>query len=121
MTKPKAKNQNPDAAASQEEALSAAVAQRIGQAAQRQPVGRVGRFGEGLVAAVAGLVNLVYSQWYWKPGLALGLAADVIVIARESRYGLTFMEHGITPGMGTTARWISGCVKRGRSRKSFSE
>lgn len=30
MTKPKAKNQNPDAAASQEEALSAAVAQRIG-------------------------------------------------------------------------------------------
>ncbi len=35
-------------------------------------------------------------------GLALGLAADVIVIARESRYGLTFMEHGITPGMGAT-------------------
>ena len=26
-------------------------------------------------AAVAGVVNLVYSQWYWKPGLALGLAA----------------------------------------------
>ena len=35
-------------------------------------------------------------------GLALGLAADVVVIARESRYGLTFMEYGFTPGMGTT-------------------
>jgi polyketide biosynthesis enoyl-CoA hydratase PksI len=35
-------------------------------------------------------------------GFALGLAADVVVLARESRYGLTFMDLGFTPGMGTT-------------------
>lgn len=35
-------------------------------------------------------------------GLALGLCADVIVMARESRYGATFMNMGFTPGMGTT-------------------
>ena len=36
-------------------------------------------------------------------GFALGLAADVIVLAAESRYGFTFMNLGFTPGMGTTA------------------
>lgn len=35
-------------------------------------------------------------------GFALGLAADVIVIGEESRYGFTFMNLGFTPGMGTT-------------------
>jgi polyketide biosynthesis enoyl-CoA hydratase PksI len=35
-------------------------------------------------------------------GFALGLAADIIVIAEESRYGFTFMNLGFTPGMGTT-------------------
>ena len=35
-------------------------------------------------------------------GLALGLCADLVVIARESRYGATFMDFGFTPGMGTT-------------------
>jgi polyketide biosynthesis enoyl-CoA hydratase PksI len=35
-------------------------------------------------------------------GLALGLCADISVIARESRYGATFMDFGFTPGMGTT-------------------
>lgn len=33
-------------------------------------------------------------------GLALGLCADITVIARESRYGATFMNYGFTPGMG---------------------
>lgn len=35
-------------------------------------------------------------------GLALGLCADIPMIARESRYGATFMDFGFTPGMGTT-------------------
>ena len=35
-------------------------------------------------------------------GLALALAADLIVLARESRYGMPFMDLGFTPGMGTT-------------------
>jgi len=35
-------------------------------------------------------------------GFALGLAADIVVIGRESRYGFTFMNLGFTPGMGTT-------------------
>ena len=35
-------------------------------------------------------------------GFALGLCADIVVIARESRYGCNFMDYGITPGMGTT-------------------
>jgi polyketide biosynthesis enoyl-CoA hydratase PksI len=35
-------------------------------------------------------------------GLALGLCADVVLFGRESRYGATFMNHGFTPGMGTT-------------------
>ena len=35
-------------------------------------------------------------------GLALGVSADLVVIARESRYGATFMNLGFTPGMGTT-------------------
>lgn len=33
-------------------------------------------------------------------GFALGLAADMPLIARESRYGATFMNMGFTPGMG---------------------
>lgn len=35
-------------------------------------------------------------------GLALGLCADIILIARESSYGCNFMSLGFTPGMGTT-------------------
>lgn len=35
-------------------------------------------------------------------GLALGVAADIVVIARESRYGASFMNMGFTPGMGIT-------------------
>jgi len=35
-------------------------------------------------------------------GLALGLCADIAVIAKESRYGANFMEYGFTPGMGVT-------------------
>lgn len=35
-------------------------------------------------------------------GLALGLCADIILIARESNYGCNFMSLGFTPGMGTT-------------------
>jgi polyketide biosynthesis enoyl-CoA hydratase PksI len=35
-------------------------------------------------------------------GFALGLAADIVLLARESRYGFPFMNMGFTPGMGTT-------------------
>ena len=35
-------------------------------------------------------------------GLALGLCADVVVFARQSRYGANFMNMGFTPGMGMT-------------------
>jgi polyketide biosynthesis enoyl-CoA hydratase PksI len=35
-------------------------------------------------------------------GLALGLCADLVLIARESRYGCPFMNLGFTPGMGLT-------------------
>lgn len=35
-------------------------------------------------------------------GLALGLCADVVVLAEESRYGATFVDLGFTPGMGMT-------------------
>ena len=35
-------------------------------------------------------------------GFALGLAADMALAARESRYGCNFMALGFTPGMGTT-------------------
>jgi polyketide biosynthesis enoyl-CoA hydratase PksI len=35
-------------------------------------------------------------------GLALGLCAEVIIAARESRYGCNFIQYGFTPGMGTT-------------------
>jgi polyketide biosynthesis enoyl-CoA hydratase PksI len=36
-------------------------------------------------------------------GLALGLCCDVVLMARESRYGCSFMNMGFTPGMATTA------------------
>jgi polyketide biosynthesis enoyl-CoA hydratase PksI len=36
-------------------------------------------------------------------GFALALAADIAILARESRYGFTFMDLGFTPGMGSTA------------------
>ncbi len=36
-------------------------------------------------------------------GFALGLAADIVLLGQESRYGFTFMNLGFTPGMGTTA------------------
>ncbi|MCA9605756.1 MAG: enoyl-CoA hydratase/isomerase family protein [Myxococcales bacterium] len=35
-------------------------------------------------------------------GLALGLCADVVIAARQSRYGCSFMNLGFTPGMGMT-------------------
>ncbi|EDM78117.1 enoyl-CoA hydratase [Plesiocystis pacifica SIR-1] len=35
-------------------------------------------------------------------GLVFGLACDMVVMARESRYGTNFMDLGFTPGMGTT-------------------
>lgn len=35
-------------------------------------------------------------------GLALGLCADIVVMAKESRYGASFMNMGFTPGMGMT-------------------
>ena len=35
-------------------------------------------------------------------GLVFGLACDMVVMARESRYGSNFMDLGFTPGMGTT-------------------
>jgi polyketide biosynthesis enoyl-CoA hydratase PksI len=35
-------------------------------------------------------------------GLAIGLCADIAVLARESRYGCAFMNMGFTPGMGMT-------------------
>jgi polyketide biosynthesis enoyl-CoA hydratase PksI len=35
-------------------------------------------------------------------GLAVGLCADLVLIARESRYGASFMNMGFTPGMGMT-------------------
>jgi polyketide biosynthesis enoyl-CoA hydratase PksI len=35
-------------------------------------------------------------------GLALGLCADIVIMAEESRYGCSFMNLGFTPGMGTT-------------------
>lgn len=36
-------------------------------------------------------------------GLILGLYADILVAAEESRYGMSFMNMGFTPGMGSTA------------------
>ena len=36
-------------------------------------------------------------------GLALGICADLTLIARESRYGATFMRYGFTPGLGLTS------------------
>jgi polyketide biosynthesis enoyl-CoA hydratase PksI len=35
-------------------------------------------------------------------GLALGLFADLILLAEESLYRASFMQYGFTPGMGTT-------------------
>lgn len=35
-------------------------------------------------------------------GFALALAADIVVLAEECRYGFNFTELGFTPGMGTT-------------------
>ncbi len=35
-------------------------------------------------------------------GFALGLAADIVVMARERRYGFPFVTMGFSPGMGTT-------------------
>jgi len=35
-------------------------------------------------------------------GLALGICADVVILAEESRYGCSFMNMGFTPGMGIT-------------------
>jgi polyketide biosynthesis enoyl-CoA hydratase PksI len=35
-------------------------------------------------------------------GLALGLCCDLVLMARESRYGASFMNMGFTPGMGIT-------------------
>ena len=35
-------------------------------------------------------------------GLSLGLCCDMVLMARESRYGCSFMNMGFTPGMGIT-------------------
>jgi polyketide biosynthesis enoyl-CoA hydratase PksI len=35
-------------------------------------------------------------------GFGLGVAADIVLMARESRYCLNFLDLGFTPGMGTT-------------------
>jgi len=35
-------------------------------------------------------------------GLAMGLFADVVMLAEESLYSLNFMKYGFTPGMGST-------------------
>ena len=35
-------------------------------------------------------------------GLAVALCCDIVIAARESRYGAVFMSLGFTPGMGTT-------------------
>lgn len=35
-------------------------------------------------------------------GLALGLCADIAILAEESRYGCSFMNMGFSPGMGIT-------------------
>ncbi len=35
-------------------------------------------------------------------GLVLALACDIVILARESRYGCPFIDMGFTPGMGTT-------------------
>jgi polyketide biosynthesis enoyl-CoA hydratase PksI len=35
-------------------------------------------------------------------GFVIGLCSDIIVAAREARYGTVFMNMGFTPGMGTT-------------------
>lgn len=35
-------------------------------------------------------------------GLVIGLCSDIVIAARESRYGAVFMTMGFTPGMGTT-------------------
>lgn len=35
-------------------------------------------------------------------GFAVGLCADIAILARESRYGCSFMNMGFTPGMGIT-------------------
>ena len=35
-------------------------------------------------------------------GFAFGMAADIVVLAAESRYCLNFLDLGFTPGMGTT-------------------
>jgi polyketide biosynthesis enoyl-CoA hydratase PksI len=36
-------------------------------------------------------------------GLVMGLCCDLVIAARESRYGASFLALGITPGMGCTA------------------
>lgn len=36
-------------------------------------------------------------------GLVFGIACDMVLLARESRYGCNFMDLGFTPGMGTTS------------------
>jgi polyketide biosynthesis enoyl-CoA hydratase PksI len=35
-------------------------------------------------------------------GLTLALCCDIVLMAREARYGCSFMNMGFTPGMGTT-------------------
>jgi polyketide biosynthesis enoyl-CoA hydratase PksI len=49
-------------------------------------------------------------------GLALGFCADVVIIARESRYGCSFMNMGLTPGMGTT-RLLEHCLSPAIARE----
>ncbi|MEM9429886.1 MAG: polyketide synthase [Pseudomonadota bacterium] len=37
-------------------------------------------------------------------GFALGLAADIVILAETARYGFNFLDLGLTPGMGVT--WL---------------
>jgi len=41
-------------------------------------------------------------------GFALGLAADIILMSESSRYGLNFVDLGLTPGMGVTG--LAACA-----------
>ena len=52
-------------------------------------------------------------------GFALGLAADIVLIADESRYGFTFMNMGFTPGMGATRLCEHVLSTGGRSRTAL--
>lgn len=75
---------------------------------------------EGLLAMQAGAVRFTDASFYSLPlecevpviaamqghaiggGFALGLFADIVILAREAVYSANFMQYGFTPGMGAT-------------------